>query len=89
MGAQHDAGHANALARKYLEAGANGEPCADLATALAGAVMRSEVVTLAMAVMAGGEHAHAQATKLADLIASAGAGTVEAKGQEPATGTEG
>jgi hypothetical protein len=87
--AQRDADNRTDLARRYLEAGAEGGPCADLASALAGSVMQSEMVRLAMAVMAGGDHAHAQATKLAELIASAGAGTVEAEGQEPSTGTEG
>jgi hypothetical protein len=52
-------------AREYLEAGAAGLPCAELAVALARAVLRSADVQLALQVLEGGPFAHARATELA------------------------
>ena len=75
------------LARLYLDAGADGQSCAALAHALAHAVVRSDAVKLAEDVMAGGEHAHAQATRLAELVLSAGAAT-QTDAETP-TGTDG
>jgi len=52
-------------ARAYLEAGAAGLPCAELAVELAQAVLGHPDVQLALKVLEGGPFAHARATELA------------------------
>jgi hypothetical protein len=68
VGANYDAHHRVDAARRYLEAGARGEPCGHLALALAAAVLGDGAVQLAMSVLAGGSHVHARATELASRI---------------------
>lgn len=64
-------------ARRYLETGLSGEPCAHLALQLAAAVMSGPLVQTALAVLAGGAHVHARATDLAALVLSAAATAAE------------
>jgi len=52
-------------ARAYLEAGAAGVPCAELAVELARAVLSNPDVQLAREVLKGGAFAHARATEFA------------------------
>jgi len=52
-------------ARAYLEVGAAGLPCAELAVELAQAVLRHPDVQLALQVLEGGPFARARATQLA------------------------
>ncbi len=59
------------LAELYLRACAAGAPCNDLAEAMAKAVLESEVVRLAQAVLSGGEHRYARATELAARVLDA------------------
>lgn len=59
-------------ARAYLEAGAAGLPCADLAVELARAVLGRPDIQLALQVLNGGPFAHAQATELASRVLEAG-----------------
>ncbi len=61
------------LAELYLHACAAGAPCNDLALALANAVLDSDFVQLARAVLDSEQHRHAKATELAGrLLESAG-----------------
>jgi len=53
------------IARAYLDAGAAGLPCAELAVELARAVLGHPEVQLALNVLEGGPFAHARATELA------------------------
>jgi len=55
----------------YLEAGAAGLPCAELAVELAQAVLGHPDVQLALKVLEGGPFAHARATELACRILQA------------------
>jgi hypothetical protein len=71
VGANYDARHREAVARRYLEAGARGEPCAHLALELAAAVVGDTAVQLALTVLAGGEFLHSRATQLAALVLAA------------------
>ena len=71
VGANYDARHREAAARRYLEAGARGEPCAHLALELAAAVVGDAAVQLAVTVLAGGEFMHSRATQLAALVLKA------------------
>ena len=71
--ANHVARHESAIAREYLEAGANGEPCAHLAVALATSVLREPSAALALQIVAGGEFVHARATELAERVLLAAA----------------
>ena len=59
-------------ARAYLEAGAAGLPCAELAVELAQAVLGNPNVQLALQVLEGGPFAHARATELASRVLEAG-----------------
>ena len=59
-------------ARAYLEAGAAGLPCAELAVELAQAVLGHPDVQLALQVLEGGPFAHARATELACRMLEAG-----------------
>jgi hypothetical protein len=68
VGANYDARHREAAALRYLEAGARGEPCAQLALELASAVVGDVSVQLALTVLAGGEFMHSRATQLAALV---------------------
>jgi hypothetical protein len=52
-------------ARAYLEAGAAGLPCAELAVELAQSVLGHPDLQLALQVLEGGPFAHARATELA------------------------
>lgn len=55
-------------ARAYLEAGATGLPCAELAVDLARALLGHPDVELARKVLEGGPFAHARATELAKRL---------------------
>ena len=59
------------LAELYLRACAVGAPCNDLAEAMANAILESEVVRLAQAVLRGAKHRHASATELAARVLEA------------------
>ena len=59
---------AREIAELYLRAGAIGAPCSELAMSMAQAVLEEPVVSLAQAVLGGGEHAHARATELAGAL---------------------
>jgi len=54
--------------REYLQAGSAGLPCADLAVALAEAVLDEATVQLALRVLDGGPFAHARAAELAERV---------------------
>jgi hypothetical protein len=56
------------VAGEYLRAGAAGLPCADLAVALAEAVLDEATVQLALRVLEVGPFAHARATELAERV---------------------
>ena len=62
------------LALRYLTEGAAGRPCADLAVALAEAVLADEGVRLALEVLDGGDFMHRRATELAARVLEAATG---------------
>jgi hypothetical protein len=66
--AGHDARHVAELAAAYLAAAARGEPRRALATVLAEAVVGSDAVRLARAVLEGGDFALERATDLAETV---------------------
>lgn len=66
--ASHDARHVAELAAAYLSAAARGEPRRALAAVLAEAVLESEAVHLARAVLEGGDFALERATDLAEAV---------------------
>ena len=66
--ALHDARHVAELAAAYLAAAARGEPRRALATVLAEAVVGSDAVRLARAVLEGGDFALERATDLAETV---------------------
>ena len=63
-----ESGTISDAARAYLEAGAAGLPCAELAVELAQAVLGHPDVQLALRVLEGGPFAHARATELASRV---------------------
>ena len=66
--ASHDARHVAELAAAYLSAAARGEPRRALAAVLAEAVLESDAVHLARAVLEGGDFALERATDLAEAV---------------------
>lgn len=66
--AGHDARHVAELAAAYLAAAARGEPRRALAIVLAEAVLGSDAVRLARAVLEGGDFALERATDLAETV---------------------
>lgn len=58
------------FAELYLHAGANGLPCAELAKAMADAVLAGTDTELARQILAGGKHAHGAAAQLASPIST-------------------
>jgi hypothetical protein len=66
--AGHDARHVAELAAAYLAAAARGEPRRGLAIVLAEAVLGSDAIRLASAVLEGGEFALERATDLAEAV---------------------
>ncbi len=66
--AGHDARHVAELAAAYLAAAARGEPRRALAIVLAEAVLASDAVRLARAVLEGGDFALERATDLAETV---------------------
>ena len=74
-------------ARAYLEAGAAGLPCAELAVELARAVLGQPDVQLALQVLEGGPFAHARATELASrVLESENAEVVSGKSRDDGLG---
>lgn len=59
------------VAQAYLDAGAAGLPCAELAVALARGVLDQPEVQFALQVLGGGPFAHARATELATQVLEA------------------
>lgn len=57
-----------ALAEVFLRACAVGAPCGELAAALAESVLADQGARLAAEVLRGGEHVHARAIELAELV---------------------
>ena len=66
--AGHDARHVAELAAAYLAAAARGEPRGALAIVLAEAVLGSDAIRLARAVLEGGDFALERATDLAETV---------------------